>query len=64
MEFTVITFDQIILAAMACVAIREVMIMALPNSVAGPGGWLVNTGQSRHRQRSLSPTLLPQHRRV
>ncbi len=45
MEFTAITFDQIILAAMACVAIREVMIMCLPNSVAGPGGWLVNTGK-------------------
>ena len=45
MEFTAITFDQIILAAMACVAIREVMIMSLPNSVAGPGGWLVNTGE-------------------
>ena len=45
MEFTTITFDQIILAAMACIAIREVMIMALPNSVAGPGGWLVNTGK-------------------
>ncbi len=45
MGFTAITFDQIILAAMACVAIREVMIMALPNSVAGPGGWLVNTAK-------------------
>ena len=45
MEFTAITFDQIILAAMACVAIREVMILALPNSVAGPGGWLVNTSK-------------------
>lgn len=45
MEFTTITFDQIILAAMACIAIREVMIMALPNSVAGPGGWLIDTGK-------------------
>ncbi len=45
MEFTAITFDQLILAAMTCVAIREAMIMSLPNSIAGPGGWLVNTGK-------------------
>ncbi|MEE9388628.1 MAG: hypothetical protein V3U96_08445 [Paracoccaceae bacterium] len=43
MEFTIITFDQIALATMACVALREVMIVALPDAIAGPGGWLVNT---------------------
>lgn len=43
MEFTSITFDQIALSAMACIAFREVMIMFLPDAVAGPGGWLVNT---------------------
>ncbi len=43
MEFTTITFDQIALATMACVALREVMIIALPDTIAGPGGWLVNT---------------------
>ncbi len=43
MEFTTITFDQIALATMACIALREVMILTLPDTIAGPGGWLVNT---------------------
>lgn len=45
MTFSEITFDQLALAAMACIAAREAMIMALPDSIAGPGGWLVNTGE-------------------
>lgn len=45
MEMATITFDQIALAAMACIAIREAMIMFLPDQIAGPGGWLVNTGE-------------------
>ena len=45
MEFTTITFDQIVLAAMACITFREAMIMTLPDRIAGPGGWLVNTGE-------------------
>ncbi len=43
MEFSTITFDQIGLAIMACIGLREAMIMLLPNEIAGPGGWLVNT---------------------
>jgi len=45
MEFTAITFDQIVLAAMTCIAIREAMIMLLPDTVAGPDGWLINTAE-------------------
>ncbi|MGB5556611.1 MAG: hypothetical protein WBN04_01225 [Paracoccaceae bacterium] len=45
MEFTTITFDQIALAAMACIALREAMIMVLPDEIAGPGGWLIDTGE-------------------
>lgn len=45
MEFTSITFDQIALATMACIALREVMVIFLPDTVAGPGGWLVNTAE-------------------
>jgi hypothetical protein len=44
MEFAPISFDQIAVAAMACIAVREAMIMLLPDDIAGPGGWLVNTG--------------------
>ena len=45
MDISTITFDQIALAAMACIAIREAMIVFLPDQVAGPGGWLVDTGE-------------------
>lgn len=38
-----ITFDQIILSFLTVFAIRQSMIIALPNSIAGPGGWLVDT---------------------
>jgi len=45
MEFTTITFDQIALATMSCIALRELMIIFLPDTVAGPGGWLVDTAE-------------------
>lgn len=45
MEFTTITFDQIVMSAMACIALRELMIIILPNRIAGPGGWFVNTSE-------------------
>lgn len=45
MDYASITFDQLALAAMACIAIREAMIMFLPDQIAGPGGWLVDTGE-------------------
>lgn len=45
MEFTSITFDQIALATMACIGLREIMIICLPDTIAGPGGWLVDTSE-------------------
>ena len=41
---TDITIDQLMLSFLACYVIREMMIMFLPDAVAGPGGWLVDTG--------------------
>lgn len=41
--FSAITVDQIVMSFMACYIVREVMVLALPDSIAGPGGWLVNT---------------------
>lgn len=43
MDLSTITFDQIAMAVMATIALREAMIIVLPNSVAGPGGWLIDT---------------------
>ena len=45
MEFSALTIDQVILATMACIGLREAMILLLPDSIAGPGGWLVDTGE-------------------
>ncbi len=42
--FANITFDQIGMSFLAIFAIREAMIFTLPDGIAGPGGWLVDTG--------------------
>jgi hypothetical protein len=39
-----VTFDQLIFAAATCILLREAMVAFLPDTVAGPGGWLVDTG--------------------
>lgn len=45
MEFSALTIDQVILATLACFGLREAMILCLPDAIAGPGGWLVDTGE-------------------
>lgn len=42
---TQISFDDIAASLLACLVIRELMILALPDRIAGPGGWLVDTGK-------------------
>jgi hypothetical protein len=39
-----ISFDEIVGSVLVCLIIREVLVLALPDSVAGPGGWLIDTG--------------------
>ncbi|MCA0044001.1 hypothetical protein [Celeribacter litoreus] len=46
MDLSAITFDQIAFAIMTTVAIREAMIIALPDWIAGPDGFLIDTGLS------------------
>ena len=43
MSLATLSFDQIAMAAMTVLALREVMIATLPDRIAGPNGWLVNT---------------------
>lgn len=43
MDLSTLTFDQVALAVLTVLAIRELMIAVLPDTVAGPGGWLVDT---------------------
>ncbi len=40
-----ISFDEIVASLLACLVLREVMILTLPDRVAGPGGWLINTAK-------------------
>ncbi len=37
-----VSFDSVVMAAITCLVLREVMILALPDAVAGPGGWLID----------------------
>jgi hypothetical protein len=39
-----ITFDQIALSVLAVCVLRSAAVAFLPDRVAGPGGWLVDTG--------------------
>ncbi len=39
-----ISFDEITLSIVTLCMIRETMIQFLPDRVAGPGGWLIDTG--------------------
>ena len=39
-----ISFDEIVAWFVVCLVLREVMILALPDRIAGPGGWLIDTG--------------------
>lgn len=43
MDFSTLTFDQVAMSIMTVIAIREAMIVLLPNRIAGPEGWLINT---------------------
>lgn len=45
MEFlSQFSFDEIVGSFLVCVALREAMILMLPDQIAGPGGWLIDTG--------------------
>lgn len=43
--FGQISFDEIVGSILVCVVLREIMILALPDHIAGPGGWLIDTGK-------------------
>ena len=46
MEFIqAVTMDQMLYALILTGMLREAMIFTLPDAVAGPGGWLINTGE-------------------
>ncbi len=38
-----ISFDSVIMALITCLVLREAFILALPDAIAGPGGWLIDT---------------------
>ncbi|MCI5087365.1 MAG: hypothetical protein MRY67_15695 [Rhodovulum sp.] len=40
-----ITFDQILLSGLTCAVIFKALPHVLPDDVAGPGGWLIDTGE-------------------
>lgn len=40
-----ISFDEIAASLLLCLVLRELLILGLPDRIAGPGGWLVDTGK-------------------
>ncbi len=38
-----VTADQIVLSLMTTIALREALILLLPDRIAGPDGWLIDT---------------------
>lgn len=38
-----VSFDTLLLSAITCLMIREALIIALPDSIAGPGGTFIDT---------------------
>jgi hypothetical protein len=43
-EILTLSFDAVLASAIVCLVLREAMIFALPDDVAGPGGWFIDTG--------------------
>jgi hypothetical protein len=39
-----ITFDTIVMTAITCLIVREALIIAMPDRIAGPGGSFIDTG--------------------
>ncbi len=42
--FSALSFDNLAASLITCLILREAMILLLPDHIAGPGGWLVDTG--------------------
>jgi hypothetical protein len=40
-----ISFDTLVMSAITCLLIREALIVALPDRIAGPGGSFIDTGR-------------------
>lgn len=40
-----ISFDLLVMTAIACLIVREAMIIALPDHIAGPGGSIIDTNR-------------------
>ena len=38
-----VSFDLVIAAFLSCVVLREILLLTLPDHIAGPGGWLIDT---------------------
>ncbi len=40
-----VSFDEVLCSILLCIAVREILIFVLPDRIAGPGGWLIDTGE-------------------
>ncbi len=38
-----VTVGEVIMTFLACCLVHETLVAVLPDRIAGPGGWLINT---------------------
>ncbi|MEQ3624953.1 MAG: hypothetical protein ABNH32_04150 [Marinobacter sp.] len=44
-----ISLGDVIVTFLACCLLHELMVLCLPDRIAGPGGWLINTNDRSRR---------------
>ena len=44
-DLLIFSFDAAAMALLSCIALREVFVFALPDQIAGPGGWFIDTNR-------------------
>lgn len=40
-----VSFDTVAMSLITCLIIREMLVLALPDEIAGPGGSFIDTGK-------------------
>tara|TARA_B100000949_G_C14112423_1_gene378964 strand:- start:231 stop:434 length:204 start_codon:yes stop_codon:yes gene_type:complete len=44
-----ISLGDVIVTFLACCLLHELLVLCLPDRIAGPGGWLINTDDRSRR---------------
>lgn len=39
-----VSFDNVVMSLITCLILREILLVTLPDHIAGPGGWFIDSG--------------------